>query len=109
VPLCIPHRSADDAEQESVSPLATEIEVVAKNSCLVHAVLVKTATEARFSGSHVAEILRKPSSWKPKASSRRVASLHGVNTDLIDGVSFYIASRTVESILILVGVLSRAD
>jgi hypothetical protein len=38
-----------------------------------------------------------------------VASLHGVNTDLIDGVSFYIASRTVESILILVGVLSRAD
>ena len=35
----LPHRSADDAEQESISPLAPDIDVVAKNSFLPHTVL----------------------------------------------------------------------
>jgi hypothetical protein len=33
------NRSGNDAEQESISPLAPDMKVVAKNSFLMHAVL----------------------------------------------------------------------
>jgi hypothetical protein len=51
------------------------VDVVARTPSWCMPFFVRTAIEARFSGSHVTEILCKPSSLKPKASSRRVASV----------------------------------